>query len=912
MNLSALFRSLKNSRRRRQNSRIAIQSQTCEVRLVLSASLWTQAGADAGHSAYVDLSPVPGQITTAWNVTTLPSVPGVAVDQDHVFRTVILTSGGLSQRYEIQAHRILDGSLTWKTELIGYSIQAPSVASVFNGKVFVNVPGHSQSGVGREPKLYELDAATGAIVAVQTYGAQFGSNDRPVIQNNLVIAEAGYYGGVTGYRASTLEPLWNNGGSQTIPPKATITGTTIVAYGNRLYAKSDGSPNGTQPDVQSGKLTDAIYSPSGIVFFQGIGTSSATKPAFVTAIDDVTRTTLWTANFDNVRSKAVGNGIVAVASNDKVTLLSETNGTDIRSWNAPAPLIGEIAITNTHVFVQTFQGIHTGTATVHAVNIATGLSEWSYSNTNNSEFPSMSIAIGSGRLVLSTRTKVATFTLGDLTPVVVDEYVEALEDVPTTIAVLNNDRALGGATIASITSASSESGTVTIVGRSIRYRPAANFSGLDRITYTVADSAGRSADGIVTLNIASQIDPAIPVIKAPQTAVEGRSVTFDGSSSTNSEVTAMSYTWQFSDGVVLTGAVVQRSFPDNGTYVATLILNNGVESTRTRSISVSNAVPVLSATGVGAALLNDSFALKLTTTDAAGDLQVPLNYSVDWKDGSAIQQFSGGATRSALHKYKTPGVYYVTSRVTDKDAAMSNPVVTKVVVKSVILNGQVLMVEGTDANDTVTLRPGSSAGSVIAIVNGATAGVFSGVNLIVVSTHGGADSISIQRTGAVSLSIPAMIDAGAGNDSIAAGLSTSGNVLFGGAGSDSIQGGSGRDILIGGLGSDVLRGGGGEDILTGGLMQFDFTPAVFAPIMSEWTRTDATFDIRLRHLIGLDSGGLNGSVILTPGNMLDDRTRDSLFGELDQDWFFGNESGIGFDLYDRNKNLEPLLPIPNV
>ncbi len=38
-------------------------------------------------------------------------------------------------------------------------------------------------------------------------------------------------------------------------------------------------------------------------------------------------------------------------------------------------------------------------------------------------------------------------------------------------------------------------------------------------------------------------------------------------------------------------------------------------------------------------------------------------------------------------------------------------------------------------------------------------------------------------------------------------------VIVGGAGNDTITGGSGRDILIGGLGSDTIRGGSGEDIV---------------------------------------------------------------------------------------------------
>lgn len=43
-----------------------------------------------------------------------------------------------------------------------------------------------------------------------------------------------------------------------------------------------------------------------------------------------------------------------------------------------------------------------------------------------------------------------------------------------------------------------------------------------------------------------------------------------------------------------------------------------------------------------------------------------------------------------------------------------------------------------------------------------------------------------------------------------------GNLLFGDAGDDSIQGGIGRDLIVGGSGKDTIFGGGGVDTLAGG------------------------------------------------------------------------------------------------
>ena len=55
---------------------------------------------------------------------------------------------------------------------------------------------------------------------------------------------------------------------------------------------------------------------------------------------------------------------------------------------------------------------------------------------------------------------------------------------------------------------------------------------------------------------------------------------------------------------------------------------------------------------------------------------------------------------------------------------------------------------------------------------------------------------------------------GAGNDTITGG--TGPDTLHGGVGNDTLNGGAGTDTLDGGLGNDILNGGGGEDTLQGG------------------------------------------------------------------------------------------------
>ncbi|WP_263146729.1 Ig-like domain-containing protein [Pseudomonas sp. RIT-PI-AD] len=92
--------------------------------------------------------------------------------------------------------------------------------------------------------------------------------------------------------------------------------------------------------------------------------------------------------------------------------------------------------------------------------------------------------------------------------------VNALEDTPllitaNTLAILDPD---GDAL--SLTAASALHGSVTInPDGSLNYVPAANFNGLDRITYTVVDADGGQATGYVAVVVAAV--PDLPILQLP-------------------------------------------------------------------------------------------------------------------------------------------------------------------------------------------------------------------------------------------------------------------------------------------------------------------------------------------------------------------------------------------------------------
>jgi Ca2+-binding RTX toxin-like protein len=107
-----------------------------------------------------------------------------------------------------------------------------------------------------------------------------------------------------------------------------------------------------------------------------------------------------------------------------------------------------------------------------------------------------------------------------------------------------------------------------------------------------------------------------------------------------------------------------------------------------------------------------------------------------------------------------------------------------------------VIVEGTSANDIITVSESVSVTGLFATVNirGAEA-----ADNLAVNSLGGRDVIvaSALNAGAIRF----LADGGTGDD-----------LLIGSAGDDTLLGGDGADVLVGGPGSDVLEGGLGDDI----------------------------------------------------------------------------------------------------
>jgi len=176
------------------------------------------------------------------------------------------------------------------------------------------------------------------------------------------------------------------------------------------------------------------------------------------------------------------------------------------------------------------------------------------------------------------------------------------------------------------------------------------------------NSTGLSAAEVYVLNRS-------PVANAGSgvSGTEGSPVSFDGSTSSDPDGDALTYSWDFGDhSPAATGATQTHTYADNGTYSVTLTVSDGkASSTATTTATIANVPPTVYAFAGGSILPGETFASSGWFGDPGAD---SWTGTVDYGDGSGAQPLTLTGKEFALsHSYRVAGSYTVTVTVTDDD-----------------------------------------------------------------------------------------------------------------------------------------------------------------------------------------------------------------------------------------------------
>jgi len=169
--------------------------------------------------------------------------------------------------------------------------------------------------------------------------------------------------------------------------------------------------------------------------------------------------------------------------------------------------------------------------------------------------------------------------------------------------------------------------------------------------------------------------PPIALFTASKTtALAGESITFDASTSYDPDGTTESWDWNFGDGVIGSGEVVQHSFTTNGTYIVAMTVKDDEQlaNSTQKTITVIDYPAASFSYSPEEPLVDHTVTFDATASNPVGG--TITEYA--WKFGDG--QIGTGAT--ITHSYSTTGTFTVNLTVTDSEG-LANSTTKAIIVK---------------------------------------------------------------------------------------------------------------------------------------------------------------------------------------------------------------------------------------
>ncbi|MFI5379612.1 MAG: peptidylprolyl isomerase [Tepidisphaerales bacterium] len=439
----------------------------------------------------------------------------------------------------------------------------------------------------------------------------------------------------------------------------------------------------------------------------------------------------------------------------------------------------------------------------------------------------------------------------------------------------------------------STSGTDYAVKGSHVWSAVANFG----VTVTVSDAGGAS---VIANSSANVVPPTVVIATIPgATLNEGDTYAYPAGSFTDPIGIAWTGTVNYGDGTAIqpvTISAATKTFTLSHQYVDNLAVpahvlvtitdNLGKFGTVTFDVAVNSVAPTATLGGDTYGVRLQPRTVTLSATDPSpADTAAGFHYTIDWGDGSTVENAPAGAT-SASHAFARTGTYTIGVRPIDKDGAIGATVTQQMVIYTAQTETDpanpsklALFVGGTTGNDNIRILGTQTTGLVRAKINGLIGPNFLVDGRIYVIGGAGNDSISVDPL----VTNVCILDGGPGNDTLTAGSGA--DVLIGGPGNDRLVGGTGYDILIGGTGADTLTAGKGQSILIAGSTAYDSNYVALAKLMGAWGRREVSYSSRVAAITRTNLGG----VYLNKNTVFGDTSIDNITGSTQSlDLFFAN------------------------
>jgi hypothetical protein len=173
---------------------------------------------------------------------------------------------------------------------------------------------------------------------------------------------------------------------------------------------------------------------------------------------------------------------------------------------------------------------------------------------------------------------------------------------------------------------------------------------------------------------------AFTVSTPPASRLEGATVQFNGSGSSDFDGPLVAYVWDMGDGTYLTGPTVSHTYADNGTYTVKLRVRDSLNQQHMveQSVTIGNVDPTI--TGTAPAEVDEAAPFELTLSPIVDPGRETPRILVNWGDGVSEEFTSAGLKR---HVYSDGGLRRtVRVSVADEDGVYADRIVHEVEVRN--------------------------------------------------------------------------------------------------------------------------------------------------------------------------------------------------------------------------------------
>ncbi|MBA3470511.1 MAG: PKD domain-containing protein [Herpetosiphonaceae bacterium] len=212
-------------------------------------------------------------------------------------------------------------------------------------------------------------------------------------------------------------------------------------------------------------------------------------------------------------------------------------------------------------------------------------------------------------------------------------------------------------------------GSATLRDQVVIYTPTLNFSGTDRLDYTIT-SPQQTYVGRVNLVVKPvNDDPTVTISAQPTAGAAPLSVAFSAAAS-DVDADQLTAEWDFGDGTTPTnGWLPTHIYTSTGTFTATVIVSDaqGGAATAHQLIQVTSGgtnLPPLVTLTAQPATGRAPLLVALVTTASDPNLD-PLTYTLDFGDGLSTQGIVAHTPFTTSHEYTSNGTYLARITVGD-------------------------------------------------------------------------------------------------------------------------------------------------------------------------------------------------------------------------------------------------------